>query len=64
MLHIQMNKQSKLLLQKFAKATDTSKIGQGRARKSYIQDGLRYKVTIGYDTSTGLVSNIGIQAIN
>ena len=47
-----------------AKATDTSKIGQGRARKSYIQDGLRYKVTIGYDTSTGLVSNIGIQAIN
>ena len=47
-----------------AKTTDTSKIGQRRARKSYIQDGLRYKVTIGYDTSTGLVSNIGIQSIN
>lgn len=45
-----------------AKATDTSKIGQGRKRKSYIKEGLTYTVTIGYDTSTGLVSNIGIQA--
>lgn len=45
-----------------AAATDSSKIGQGRSRKSYIREGLTYKVTIGYDTSTGLVSNIGIQA--
>lgn len=45
-----------------ATATDSSKMGQGRARKSYIQEGLTYNVTIGYDLNTGLVSNIGIQA--
>ncbi len=45
-----------------AAATNSSKIGQGRARKSYIQEGLTYDVTIGYDISTGLVTNIGIRA--
>ena len=45
-----------------AKATDASKIGQARSRKSHIQEGLTYKVTIGYDTATGLITNIGIQA--
>lgn len=45
-----------------AKSTDTSKIGQAKTRKARIKEGLTYNITIGYDTSTGLISNIGIQA--
>lgn len=42
------------------KADDTDKSAQPTTVKAQIRSGYNYKVSVGYDADTGLISNIGI----